>query len=129
LKEYDVMLNTLGYDADLFDAVEYGELEWIEALLASSPTWVINIDAQDTSGKTALIVATLWGRDDVVELLLRYGADPDVKDISGATALAYAAAQDDESICTILRTPSPGVFDRGDQKNDGRQNRTRTHSE
>jgi serine/threonine-protein phosphatase 6 regulatory ankyrin repeat subunit A/serine/threonine-protein phosphatase 6 regulatory ankyrin repeat subunit B len=52
-----------------------------------------NIDQQDNDGRTALIHAARIGDPRVVSALLTYGANPALKDKSGATALDYAYAR------------------------------------
>lgn len=52
-----------------------------------------NIDQQDNDGRTALIHAARIGDSRVVSALLTYGANPALKDKSGAAALDYAYAR------------------------------------
>ncbi|KAL2245627.1 UNVERIFIED_CONTAM: Integrin-linked protein kinase 1 [Sesamum indicum] len=58
-----------------------GDLEGIEELLDSGTT----VNFRDIDGRTALHVAACQGRTDVVDLLLRRGAEVDVKDRWGST--------------------------------------------
>jgi len=54
----------------------------------------LDVNAQDASGKTLLMEAVSWGGGDgileVLELLIEYGADIDLADNNGHTALWYA---------------------------------------
>jgi hypothetical protein len=50
----------------------------------------LNINYQDTRGFTPLIMATIHGNMDVVKWLLSKGADPNVQDLVGLSALHYA---------------------------------------
>jgi ankyrin repeat protein len=58
-----------------------------------------NLVPNDEEGMTALIVATKKENRDIVALLLNGAADPNVKDKSGKTAIAYA----NSSIAPLLR--------------------------
>jgi len=51
-----------------------------------------NIHTKDTNGNTALITAVKEGRINLVEYFLNMGADPNVKNNKGETALLLAAA-------------------------------------
>ena len=58
-------------DPDLFDAAEFGDLEWIQQSLDSvglfgEPT---NVDVQDNNGETILMVASRYGHVVVACLL------------------------------------------------------------
>ncbi|KAA8909810.1 ankyrin repeat-containing domain protein, partial [Sphaerosporella brunnea] len=50
------------------------------------------IDWRNRQGYTALMLAAMGGRDGVVNILLGQGADKEVSDILGNTALHYASA-------------------------------------
>ncbi|CAB0041354.1 unnamed protein product, partial [Trichogramma brassicae] len=47
----------------------------------------VHIDARDKKGRTPLHLAMDYGRNEVVELLLRRGADPNARDAKGTTPL------------------------------------------
>lgn len=65
-----------------------GDLEGIQELLDSGTT----VNFRDIDGRSALHVAACQGRTDVVDLLLRRGAEVDVKDRWGSTVC-----------CTLVR--------------------------
>jgi ankyrin repeat protein len=73
-----------------FYHVTSGDLEKVERSLATGS----NVNATDPSGRsrTALIMATVAGNDEMVRLLLRFKAKPDMRDDGGNAALSYAAA-------------------------------------
>jgi len=52
-----------------------------------------DINAQDPTGKTALMVAAYQGHTELVKVLLEAKAKLDLKDIAGITALVFAAYQ------------------------------------
>ena len=65
----------------------FGHEKVLKMLLKS----VVDIDATDNCGRTALSYAAHEGRSEVVQLLLDKGAQPDVKDVLGSTPLSLAA--------------------------------------
>ena len=81
----------------LMHAVLGSQLECIELLLSQEPR--LDIEARSSSGDTALILASLCGHADAVELLLRAGASKLATGASGLTALQCA------------ETPQQGVND------------------
>ena len=52
---------------------------------------------------TALMSAALNGHAGVVKVLLDKGADVNVKDISGRTALKYAESKDHQDVIELLK--------------------------
>ena len=72
----------------LMHAVLGSQLECIELLLSQEPR--LDIEARSSSGDTALILASLCGRAEGVELLLRAGASKLATGASGLTALQCA---------------------------------------
>ena len=70
----------------LFDAIDRGDLARVRALL-SNPSL---IDAADADGTTPLMHAVLNADLDCVRLLLQKGADPNLRNHFGATALMWA---------------------------------------
>jgi len=59
-------------------------------------------NAQDQAGQTPLFRATLEGHEDVVQLLLRYGADPSVGDTRSVTPLHIGAWRGSEECLRAL---------------------------
>ena len=72
-------------DGDLFDAVEFGDLEYTQALLNAN-----NLNSQDLLGKTLLMYAAEFEHENIVKYLLEQNAKKDLKDKEGKTALDYA---------------------------------------
>ncbi len=67
-----------------------------------------DIDSFDSSGETALIVATKNNRIQIVELLLKLGANKTIKDSEGKIALDYAICNDYYEIISLLETNKTG---------------------
>ncbi|KDR19828.1 transient receptor potential cation channel subfamily A member 1-like isoform X1 [Zootermopsis nevadensis] len=63
---------------------------------------MIDLDAMDEWGNTALHVAARYGSSDVVDILLRNGADINVMDGSGETALHIAARDGNQDTVVVL---------------------------
>lgn len=53
----------------------------------------LNVDFQDAQGRSPLMLATEYGLADLVEILLLAGANPNLQDKQGVTALMFAAQQ------------------------------------
>jgi Ankyrin repeats (3 copies) len=60
------------------------------------------IDAKDSEGRTALMLAVVQGHLDAVRDLLRQGADPNAADASGVTPLQAARAANRPEIADVL---------------------------
>ncbi len=67
----------------------------------------LNVNAKDSAGWTALMMASLEGLPDVVQTLLSRGADPNIRSEKGETALIIASG------CFIVRTKADLVEERG----------------
>lgn len=73
----------------MIEAAQNGDLDYVLKCLGSRH---VHINAQDIhSGSTALLSAFIHGRQDVVDALISKGADPNIPNICGCTALMYAA--------------------------------------
>ena len=65
--------------------------------------YVSNINAHDTGGNTALMLAASSGHTEVVRFLLIRGADPFLSNKRGHTALSLALGRGDSAIANLLR--------------------------
>ncbi len=68
----------------------------------SAPDASVPVDARDSDGRTALMLAVLQGRLDTVVALLRRGADPNAADRAGVTPLQAARANNQPAIADAL---------------------------
>jgi ankyrin repeat protein len=83
-------------DLRLHDAARTGDVPAIGRLLADG----LAIDAQDSDGRTPVMVATLARRTDAVRALVDAGADVDIRDNRLDNVFLYAGA---EGLLDILR--------------------------
>ena len=81
-----------GGSQELIDAVKNDnvEVEGVKELLANSAT---DVNMEDSDKRTALYLAVVRGRADVVKVLLEHGANPNLADKYGRTALHAAARE------------------------------------
>jgi hypothetical protein len=83
----------------LHRAAAAGDVAAIEGLLAQAT----DVNARDSAGRTALLVAVLEGRGQAIATLLAHGADPNAADTAGVTPLAAALARGDAATVETLR--------------------------
>jgi ankyrin repeat protein len=93
------------FDADLFDAVEFGDFEWIQESINSVNTdgKLVNINVQDTNGKTLLMLASGYNHIEIVRFLLEKGADTTIRDNHGQTAFMEAIANGHSQVIELLK--------------------------
>jgi len=70
----------------MIEAAADGDLHYVKFGIEAK----VQIDTQDSTGKTALIAAAVTNKLSVVTLLLEQRADPRVQDVNGATCCHYA---------------------------------------
>jgi hypothetical protein len=87
-----------GTDAAVRSAAGYGDIPHLESLLGRPA----NLEARDTLGRTALMIAAQRGQRRAVEVLLSHGADPNAADAAGKTPLDAARAAGDPEITAAL---------------------------
>lgn len=62
-----------------------------------------DVNHRNYSGQTALMMASLFGREAIIEQLLEAGADKSVVDVQGNTAESLAAAQGLSRVVTLVK--------------------------
>ena len=95
---------------DLVQAARSGNIQGIRELLDRGA----NPNIKDDYGTTALMVASIKDRVEIVELLLNRGAVPDIQDDDGDTALTLASEFGRTEIVRLLldRGADPNIRDR-----------------
>jgi ankyrin repeat protein len=83
---------------NLFTAARSNDVNLAKKLIAAKT----NVNQQDDSGYTPLILATYVDNFEVADLLLKNGANTEVKDHSGRTALMGAAYKGHEREVKLL---------------------------
>lgn len=76
----------------------------------STTQWLLahtscNVNHQNSSGQTALMMASLFGREEIIAQLLKAGAKPELKDARGNSAASLAAAQGLDKVVKMLTFP------------------------
>ena len=65
-----------------------------------------DINMQHGNGGTALMFASLFGRNEVLRILLKHGADKEIKEQRGLTALDLAVQQGNVEAAMLLQEES-----------------------
>ncbi|XP_057563041.1 M-phase phosphoprotein 8 isoform X2 [Hippopotamus amphibius kiboko] len=84
----------------LRDAVKNGDYITVKVALNSSEDY--NLDQEDSSGMTLVMLAAAGGQDDLLRLLLRKGAKVNGRQKNGTTALIHAAEKNFLTTVAIL---------------------------
>lgn len=101
----DINVKNLEGRSPLLVAADWGSPALVEHLLTKYPT--VKIDFQDTLGNTALHLA-VDGKTtpelgvEVVRVLLKHGADKNIKNVSGDTPLTIARSKDNKEAVSLL---------------------------
>ncbi len=92
----------------LMRACEVGSVDIVSKMLTYAG---VDVNALDNEGYTALIYASLYGKTEVVSLLLDHGADPLVADNDDETPLANACmfGQEEVVACFLSRSQDVGL--------------------
>lgn len=70
------------YDADIFDAIEFGDLESVKMYWREK----IEVDYQEKGGNTMLMLASHYGFEKIFEFLLSKRPNLNLKNDQGQTA-------------------------------------------
>ena len=65
-----------------------------------------DVNARNDAGQTALMMAAMFGRTDVVKVLLANGAKPELQDKSGNTAVSLVRQQTNLRMIALLTQPA-----------------------
>ena len=99
LVERDADVNKTGWTA-LHYAASGGHTQVIDFLLENSAY----IDAESPNGTTPLMMAAMYGSPESVKLLIQAGADLNVKNMVGMTALDFAVRADRQNSKELIET-------------------------
>jgi ankyrin repeat protein len=61
-----------------------------------------DVNERNDAGQTALMMAAMFGRTDVVKMLIANGAKPELQDRVGNTAVSLAQQQANQQMITLL---------------------------
>ncbi|KAJ7320167.1 hypothetical protein JRQ81_019678 [Phrynocephalus forsythii] len=84
----------------LRDAVKNGNYAIVKMALNSNEEY--NLDQEDSSGMTLVMLAAAGGQDDILRLLIRKGAKVNCRQKNGTTALIHAAEKNNLTTVAIL---------------------------
>ena len=110
-KNYEQVLLLLKQRVDVYKTNDFSERTALHYLIFSKEKDIVKtllqyskegIDKQDLLGHTALFIAVSLGSDDIVEILLDYGANPNIVSINRITPLHVAAMYGYENIVEQL---------------------------
>ena len=85
----------------LTNAVTSGDERAVSALLAKGA----DVNESTSGGQTALILAVIFGHTNLVQLLIRAGADPQLRDNLGLNAVEWAKRRGSREALEILTKP------------------------
>ena len=92
-------------DVALFKRLLNARQKSLSASMGSTTNISASINAPDAAGHTYLILATQGGHAALVQRLLALGANRQLKDKQGLTALQYAQQAGWQPIVTLLEAP------------------------
>jgi len=70
----------------LFEAIMDKKLGTVQYLIENK---LVSIDSKNENGQTPIIVVSIFNREDILNYLIKKGADLNIKDNQGASALLY----------------------------------------
>ena len=76
-----------------------GHFDVIQWLLENSGC---DVNHRNHAGQTSLMMAALFGREEIIDLLLKHDADPGIQDSMGNRAATLAAAQGQQAVAEKL---------------------------
>ena len=63
----------------IFNAIRSGDYDQVKSFLSNTPEL---INTKDQRGSTPLLLATYYGVEDIVKLILEYNPDVNIQDLS-----------------------------------------------
>jgi hypothetical protein len=87
-------------DTELLHAAFSGNTQAVQECLQRGA----NVNARNENGATALFLATVQNREELVRVLLNLGADPSITNNSGKTPAEAAAAQGHEKLAALIKS-------------------------
>lgn len=93
--------------SNAFEAAQLGDIKWLVTNLERNMN--MNVNAVDKIGRTALMWAVDSQQPKMVQILLDYGAEIDVKECNGRTAIHLAAMKGFSDILQLLILELPEV--------------------
>ncbi|XP_063807731.1 M-phase phosphoprotein 8 [Pseudophryne corroboree] len=90
----------------LYEAVKNGDYLTVKYALASKEEY--NLDQEDSSGMTLVMMAAAAGQDDILRILLKKGAKVNARQKNGTTALIHAAEKN--YLTTVALLLDAGAF-------------------
>jgi ankyrin repeat protein len=79
-------------------AIQEGEYDAVVQAIASGH----NVDYADVDGDTALMIAAAWGHADIVRLFLSIGANRNLRNAKGNTAMDLAQQNNRQSVINVF---------------------------
>ena len=84
----------------------------------------VDLNCQDKNGQTALIWASFYGRTNIMEILIRAGADPDIREnVLGRTATEFLRYRYPEKYDSWIRNKAIKARQKTLQREDSRRSR------
>ena len=84
---------------ELIEAVENNNIDKLKEFINNK----VDINYQTEKGDTALILASYYGNIEIVKLLIKAGANKDITDRWGFTAIDYAIDKNYKQIIKLLK--------------------------
>ncbi len=99
----------MSYSLPLTNAVQSGDEQAVSAILANGA----DVNETTGGGQTALILAVIFGHTNLVKLLMRAGADPQLRDNLGLNAVEWAQRRGlTEAVAILTNTHRETTFAR-----------------